>query len=113
MSDTTKLKNGLFIEDLILYSDLSIIEKFVLADIYTMCKDGRFRYYKLNQTLADMLRVNVKSISRVLNSLEEKCLIRREMSRPYQNSVKTMRRITPVYSNINKLSINNNSPRKK
>jgi hypothetical protein len=44
-----------------------------------------------------------------MSSLKEKGLISLKISHPYKN-IKAMRRITPIYINIKKLSINNNSP---
>jgi DNA-binding HxlR family transcriptional regulator len=107
--DEPKKEYGLWITDLILFSDLTISEKVILSDILNICKNGEFRYFKINQTMADMLRVNVKSITRILNSLESKGLIRRQLTSPYSDNVKTKRVLTPVYANIKKLSINNNS----
>jgi tRNA G26 N,N-dimethylase Trm1 len=109
MVDTNELKNGFLIDDLILYSDLNWYEKTVLSDICNICKDDDAVYYKLNQTIADMMRLSTKSISRVMSSLKEKGLISLKISHPYKN-IKAMRRITPIYINIKKLSINNNSP---
>jgi DNA-binding HxlR family transcriptional regulator len=108
--DEPKKEYGLWMKDLILFSDLTISEKVILSDILNICKNGECRYFKINQTMADMLRVNVKSITRILNSLENKGLIRRQLTSPYSDSVKTKRVLTPVYANIKKLSINNNSP---
>jgi|SaaInlV_120m_DNA_3_1039746.scaffolds.fasta_scaffold05178_1 DNA-binding MarR family transcriptional regulator len=107
MNKLPKEKYGLWITELILYADLSPIEKLILADIVTICSNDS-SYFKLNQNLADMLRVSVKTITRVIKSLELKKLIIIKFSRPYDN-VKTKRTIYPYYINIKKLKVNNNS----
>ena len=113
MEGLPKEKYGLWITDLIKYSDLNLAEKFLLADIVGICNNGENRYFKINQTIADMMRVNVKTVTRVLNSLEDKNLIRRQFTSPYSDNVKTKRVVTPVYANIRKLKVYNNSPIKK
>lgn len=109
MEGLPKEKYGLWITDLIRYADLTVAEKFLLADIVTICNNGENRYFKINQTISDMMRVNVKTVSRILNSLEQKNLINRSFSNPYSGNVKTKRVITPIYSSIRELKIDNNS----
>ena len=105
MSHKTYTKKGLFTEDFILYSELKLTERILLADIYTMTKLGTVEYFKLNETIGILLGCGISSVKIVLNSLEKKGFIRRVYKR-YAGTIKTERRIIIVQSKI--LELKNN-----
>ena len=96
-----KIQTGLWIENKILYSDLSLLEKVILSDVISLSK-GANEFVKLNKTLADTFNVSLRTINVCMKSLIDKGLIETKITYPY-GSIKKKRVIYPINNNINNL----------
>lgn len=91
-------QTGLWIDGAILYSDLNLNEKVILADVLILSKGSNI-FYKTDATIARQFNVSVRTIQRTVKSLKAKGLILVSITRPYGN-VKIKRHIHPCLNAI-------------
>ena len=89
-------QTGLWIDGAILFSDLTWIEKGILADILILSK-GSNEYHKTNPVIARVFNCSTRTVTRTITSLKEKGLIEVSVTRPY-GTVKADRKIIPCYN---------------
>lgn len=98
--DNKKQQTGLWIDSGVLFSDLSLVEKMVLADVLVL-SSGKNEYHKTNPTIAKVFNVSTRTITRAITTLSDKGLIQVKITRPY-GTVKADRYIKPCYKAIAK-----------
>ena len=91
-------QTGLWIDGALLFSDLTLNEKVILADIMILSK-GANQFYKTDPVIARQFNVSTRTISRTIKSLKLKGLILVSITRPYGN-VKIKRHIHPCLNAI-------------
>jgi len=89
---------GIWIDNDILFADLTITEKLILADIVSLSK-GKNVYVKSNDSIARFTNVSIRTINYTIKSLIDKDLIVSKITYPYGN-IKKKRVITPNWKAI-------------
>jgi len=92
---------GLWIDNGLLYSNLTPTEKLILADVIVLSK-GDNRYYKTNESIEKFTNVSNRTVRNAIKSLKDKGLINAIMYNPYGN-VKTKRILIPCLECIDKM----------
>ncbi len=87
---------GLWININVLTSNLSPIEKLVLADIVALCSSGN-EFFKTNKVMAETFNVSLRTINYSVSSLVSKELIVSFVTTPYGNIKK--KRVISVNKN--------------
>jgi DNA-binding MarR family transcriptional regulator len=96
-----KEQTGLWIDNNILYSDLTPTEKLILADIVSL-SNGSNKFIKTNNTISTFTNVSLRTVNYAVKSLIDKGLVTSIISFPY-GSIKKKRTLVPCYELIKKL----------
>lgn len=96
-----KGQTGLWIDNNILYSDLTPTEKLILADVVSL-SIGLSSYVKTNNTISIFTNVSLRTVNSAVKTLVDRGLVESEISFPYGN-IKKKRILKPCYKAINKL----------
>lgn len=94
-------QQGLWIDNDILYSDLTPTEKLILADILSLSK-GINNYVKTNESIESFTNVSNKTVRNSIKRLKDLGLIKSVMFNPYGN-IKTKRILVPLWDKISDL----------
>ena len=96
-----KQQTGLWIDNTVLYSDLKLLDKLILADIIVLSR-GKNQFLKTNQTLANWLNVSLRSVNySMLNLRKRGLIVSKIIGMSAENKKKRL--IIPIHIEIAKL----------